>query len=368
MNSSDIISQRLHNQKLSAPEFRQPVEVVRWFGAVQAQDFNAAKWALALRMRRATNASIEAAYNEGRILRTHVMRPTWHFVAPDDIRWLLPLTAPRVNLRCGPNYRKYELDATVFKRSNRVLTNALKGGKHLTRAALKTVLNRAGVDADNTIRLAHIFLRAELDGVVCSGPMLGKQFTYALLEERVPETKSLTRDEALAKLTRRYFTSHGPATLQDFVWWSGLTAADAKHGIALVHSDLKEALLEEKSYWSAPTKRTRATPQSAHLLPAFDEYSVAYKDRQRLFEFDHPKSLTTPMGLLGPTVLVDGKVVGAWNRTSDKGTITLNLARSLKKPERLAVAQAAERYAEFLGESNPVVHVLASPVAETTLP
>ncbi len=194
MNSSDVISQRLQNQKLSTPEFRQPVDVVRWFGAVQAQDFKAAKWALGLRMRRATNASIEATFNEGRILRTHLMRPTWHFVAPDDIRWLLQLTAPRVNLKCGPNYRKYELDATIFKRANRILTNALKGGKHLTRAALKTRLNRAGLEADDAIRLAHIFLRAELDGVVCSGPLIGKQFTYALLEERVPATKPLTRE------------------------------------------------------------------------------------------------------------------------------------------------------------------------------
>src|SRR5262245_47009623 len=119
MTRSDIISQRLHNQNLSAPEFRKPGDVVRWMGAVQAQDFNAAKWALALRMRSATNTSVEDAFNQGEILRTHLLRPTWHFVAPDDIRWLLKLTAPRVNLRCGPNYRKYELDADVFKRSNK---------------------------------------------------------------------------------------------------------------------------------------------------------------------------------------------------------------------------------------------------------
>src|SRR6185295_11390501 len=162
MNKAKLVSQRLQNQRLSAPEFRKPVDVVRGFGAVQSQDFEAAKWALALRMQSATNAGIEEAFNRGAILRTHLMRPTWHFVAPDDIRWLLQLTAPRVNIKCGPNYRKFELDKTVFKRSNRTITNALKGGKHLTRLALKTLLNQSGVAADDPVRLAHILLRAEL--------------------------------------------------------------------------------------------------------------------------------------------------------------------------------------------------------------
>jgi len=187
-------------------------------------------WTLAQRMRNTTNSLIEEAYNEGKILRTHLMRPTWHFVAPDDIRWLLQLTASRVNAACGSNYRKLELDEALFKRCNKALTRALQGGQHLTRTALRTVINQAGVVADDSIRLVHILLRAELDGLICSGPRLGNQFTYTLLDERVPETKTLNREEALAKLTRRYFTSHGPATLQDFIWWSGLTAADAKNG------------------------------------------------------------------------------------------------------------------------------------------
>src|SRR5262249_45531431 len=152
-------------------------------------------------------------FNEGQIIRTHLLRPTWHFVAPEDIRWLLELTAPHVNRRCGPNYRKYELDSAVFKRSHRVLTKALRDGKYLTRAALKAALSKSGVAADDTVRMAHLLLRAELDGVVCSGPRAGKQFTYALFEERVPQTKPVAREEALARLAQRYFLSHGPATL-----------------------------------------------------------------------------------------------------------------------------------------------------------
>lgn len=332
-----IVPERLHNQKLSSPDCKQAVDVVRWLGAVQAQDFPAAKWALALRMRAATDAVIQQAYDEGKILRTHLMRPTWHFVAPDDIRWLLELTAPRVNANCGSAFRTYELDTAVFKRTTKVLTKALQGGKHLTRAELRTALNRSGVAADDGIRLGHIMIRAELDGIVCSGPRAGKQFTYALLDERVPATKPLTRDEALAKLTTRYFTSHGPATLQDFVWWSGLTVSDAKRGIELIDTALRRELVDDKTYWLARANQSaKSSLYPSHLLPAFDEYNVAYKHR---------------LAGLGPTVIVDGKAVGTWKATTIKQTLTIAVipSRALKKSETQAISQAANRYAAFLG-------------------
>ena len=206
-----LLPKRLRNQKLSSPDGRKPVDVVRWFGAVQSQDFEAAKWALALRMQSATNAAVEEAFNSGTILRTHLMRPTWHFVAHDDIRWLLELTAPRVNLRCGPNYRKLELDDAEFKRSRKVLEKVLRNGKHATRSELRKRLNESGVAADDTIRLAHILIRAELDGVVCSGPRVGKQFTYALFEERISAARNIERDEALAKLSEGGAKKHSAA-------------------------------------------------------------------------------------------------------------------------------------------------------------
>ena len=342
----DVVSQRLDNHKLSSSEFKKPVDVVRWLGAVQAQDYNGAKWALALRMRAATDAAVEEAFNDGQILRTHLMRPTWHFVAPEDIRWLLQLTAPRVNIRCGPGYRKYELDNATLKRSNKVLAKALQGGKHLTRSALKKVLNRSGIAADDTVRMAHILVRAELDGVVCSGPRVGKQFTYALLEERVPVTRTLTRDEALAELTRRYFTSHGPATLHDFVWWSGLTVADARHGVELVDRHLRQELIDEKVYLSPRAVKAPKPMHSAHLLPAYDEYTVAYKDRQTLFSRKNGKPSITTWGLLGPIVILDGRAVGTWKHTNDK--TALNISPNLKGPERLAITKAVNRYEAFV--------------------
>lgn len=328
MTKSDLVFTRLHNQKLASTRFAKPVDVVRWFGAVQAQDFNAAKWALALRMLKATDTTVEEAFNKGEILRTHVMRPTWHFVAPEDIRWLLQLTAARVNQKCGPNYRKFELDAAIFKRSNKIFMKALRGGKHLTRPAFKSMLNADGIDVTDPVRLAHVLLRAELDGIICSGPRIGKQFTYALLEERAPATKTLERDEALAELTRRYFRSHGPATLQDFVWWSGLTVEDAKRGIAQVGT--------------LPSARTKqSSPNSAHLLPAFDEYFVAYKDRQIT-----AGSLST-WDVLGPTFVIDGIAAGKWKRTNS-GNVELSASRALKKSEKLVLTEATDLFRRYL--------------------
>jgi hypothetical protein len=351
MNATELVKRRIGSQKLSFSDFRTPVEVVRWFGAVQAQDFNGAKWALALRMKETTDAEIEAAFHRGEILRTHLLRPTWHFVAPEDIRWLLALTGPRINVRCGPNYRKYELDTATFKRSNRIISKALQSAKHLTRADLKIALNRSGVAADDGIRLAHILLRAELDGIVCSGPRRGKQFTYAQLEERVAPAKSLSHEEALATLTRRYFASHGPATLQDYIWWSGLTAGDARHGIALIESKLEKAVVNEKVYWIAPSSRRSLALKAAdsqpnvHLLPAYDEYNVAYKDRDAVL--DHSSNLTT-WDMLAPTLSIGGRITGTWKAASNKA-ITLKPARPLKQPEKLAIDKAIDRYAKFLG-------------------
>ena len=344
-----FLSARLHNQKLSATGFKRAADVVRWFGAVQAQDYRAAKWALALRMQKATNAAVEDAFNRGEIVRTHLLRPTWHFVAPEDIRWLLQLTAPRIDLRCASVYRTYELDAPLLKRSNRVLTNALKNGKQLTRTELRAVLKRAGINADDTIRFTYILLRAELDGIVCSGPRRGNQFTYALLDERVPPSKQLTGDEALAELTRRYFASHGPATLVDFVWWSGLTTSDGRRGIALLNRDLERIEIEDTVYWSSGSISKPSNSFDAHLLPAYDEYNVAYKHRQLVFDQNSTSQITN-WDALGPTVIIDGRITGTWKGNVGANSITVSMtpSRSLRKQEKLAIAKAAERYAAFL--------------------
>ena len=234
MKNSKIADLRLHNQGLSETIFKDPVSVVAQLGAVQAQDYAAAKWAVAQRTKGITDAAMDQALADGTIIRTHILRPTWHFVTPADIRWMLALTAPRIHAFSFTYYRKLELDKAIFKRTNTLLIKALQGGKQLTRAELKSVLKKNSITSDDPLRFTYLIIHAELDGVICSGGRRGKQFTYALLDERVLPTKALGRDEALAELAIRYFTSHGPATLKDYIWWSGLTAQDARNGLEMI--------------------------------------------------------------------------------------------------------------------------------------
>jgi hypothetical protein len=211
----NIIASRLHNQHISRPDFNTPAEAVQWLGAVQAQDYAAAKWALGLRMKAGSDPALDQAFADGTILRTHVMRPTWHFVTPSDIHWMLELTSKRINAAMSYNFRRLGLDASVFKRSNSALVEALRDGNQLTRLELVSILKHRGIKTDN-LGFLHILMHAELDRLICSGARREKQFTYALLDERAPHAKTLKRDEALAELTRRYITSHGPATAQDY--------------------------------------------------------------------------------------------------------------------------------------------------------
>jgi hypothetical protein len=355
MTNLDIARQRLHNQLITRRTFEKPGDVVQWLGAVQAQDYAAAKWAVGLRLQGTTDDDIEQAFASGAILRTHLMRPTWHFVSPADIRWILALTAPRVNAANTSWYRKLELDDAVFMHSNAVLAKALQGGKQLTRPELASVLKLAGIATDDLQRFTYIMMRAELDGIVCSGARRGKQFTYALLDERAPQARTLDRDEALAQFARRYFMSHGPATLQDFVWWSGLTLADARAGLEMVTSQLMHEVVDSQTYWfSTSTPPAKDLSQTAYLLPNFDEYIVGYTDRSAVFDASHTNKLD-PRGnvLFNHTIVMDGRVVGTWKRTLKKDTviITPSLFTPLNEAETRAFVASANRYGAFLDRS-----------------
>ncbi len=324
-------------------------------GAVQAQDYAAAKWAVGQRMRRSTDTAIDQAFADGAILRTHLLRPTCHFVSPADIRWILALTAPRVNAHNAFSYRQFGLDDATFMRSNNALSRALEGGKQFTRAELAFPLQQAGIATGSALRLSHIMMRAELDGIVCSGARRGKQFTYALLEERAPQARTLERDEALAELTERYFSSHGPATIQDFVWWSGLTTSDAKAGLAMVESQITHRVIDGQAYWfsaSSSSPPPSEISQAAYLLPNFDEYTVGYKDRSAVFDGSHTEKLGSRGDILSNhTIVMDGQVVGTWKRTLEKSAVTIEARpfTPLTKTETRALAVAAERYGRFIG-------------------
>lgn len=356
MNPTELIRLRLHNTGLSDSPFKSAAEAVSHLGAVQAQDFAAAKWALGLRIKNSTDEDIEKAFNKGTVLRTHVMRPTWHFVAPEDIRWMLELTAPRVKTLLAHYNRKLELSDALFARSNAAIVKALESHSYLTRQELKTVLMDEGIET-NVQRLAHIIMWAELDGFICSGPRRGKQFTYALMEERVGKAKKLSREQALARLALRYFTGHGPAQLQDFSWWSGLTIKDAIDALNLIKSKLDQVTLGGKTYW-LPTQTNLTIPESpsAFLLSIYDEYVIAYKDRGDISEARDIERMISRGNALTAVIILNGKVAGTWNKALKKSTlkkstveIRLNPFRQLNEEEQEALELEVARYGKFVG-------------------
>jgi hypothetical protein len=351
MTKPDIAKQRLYNQRLEHTNLKAPSEVIAWLGTLQAQDYAAAKWAIGLRSHHVTDADVEQAFTDGKILRTHILRPTWHFVTPEDIRWLLKLTAPRVHALNAYKYRRLELHDTLLKRSHEVFIKALQGGNQLVRSELAEALGRAGISAKGS-RLAYIVMHAELEGTICSGGRRGKQFTYALLEERAPRAKSLEKDEALSELVKRYFSSHGPATVQDFVWWSGLTVSETKVGLESMKSHLIQETIEGQTYWFSLNTKS-ATSTHVHLLPWFDEFLVAYKDRSAALSLANTKDVNTGGGMLNPTLVSRGRVIGTWKNVVKKDKVTLNMVpfRPLQKAEKHSLAVAAERYGKFLGKT-----------------
>jgi hypothetical protein len=357
MTSLDIVQQRLHNQMITRQIFKKPGDVVQWMGVVQAQDYGAAKWALGLRLQNVTDEDIELAFSEGTILRTHVMRPTWHFVSPADIRWLLALTAPRVLAASGYWYRKLELDDEFFRHSNEILVKALQGGKQLMRTELAVSLQEAGIETEDMQRLVYILMRAELDGVICSGARRGQQFTYALLDERVPPFRVLDREEALAELAKRYFISHGPATLQDFAWWSGLTIMDARAGLEMVKPQLVQERVNEMVYWFAASS-LQDVSQETYLLPNYDEYIVGYTDRSAVFDGELHREKLDARGniLFNHTIVMDGRVVGTWKRTLKKAEVLLDatIFAAMGMVEKNKLEGAVKRYGEFVGRGASV--------------
>ncbi|HEY4388264.1 MAG TPA: winged helix DNA-binding domain-containing protein [Ktedonobacteraceae bacterium] len=359
MLNADIARQRLHNQLIAQHTFDKPDNVVQWLGAIQAQDYAAAKWAVGLRLPNATDDNIEQACNDGIILRTHIMRPTWHFVTPADIRWLLALTAPRVHAMNASMYRKFELDDATFLRGHAALVKALQGGNQLTRQELALALQQTGIATDDLLRVSLIIMHAELDGVVCSGARRDRQFTYALLDERAPHTRTLSRDEALAELARRYFTGHGPATLQDFVWWSGLTTTDAKAGLEMVKAQLLRDTIDGQTYWfSASAPLVGELPQTAYLLPNYDEYIVGYKNRDAVFDASHIQKLDARGNVLfNHTIIINGRIVGTWKRTIKKDTvlITPDFFTPLNEAEIHAFTASTNDYASFLALPEPAI-------------
>jgi hypothetical protein len=351
MRLMTVAWERLRNQGIEGrPLQKRAEDVVRRLVASQAQDFAGAKWALGLRSDGLDDAAIEAAFDRGALLRTHVMRPTWHFVAPEDLRWLQALTSSRVEAMNGPRYRELGLDAATLRKATACIARALEGGRELTRDELREVLARSRIAADGQ-RMAYLLMHAELAAVVCSGARRGKQFTHALLDERAPAARSRSRQDALVELARRYFVSRGPATVHDFAKWSGLTVGDACAGVEGVASKLRREAIDGATYWSGDERvPSHRGPPVAHLLSIYDEYISSYRDRTTLCDPADAKRLVGKGNALAYVVILDGQIAGTWRRAIGKGVVRVQVApfQRWSRPQRDAVETAAERFADFL--------------------
>lgn len=351
MNAIDVAYRRLRTQGLEGEPFAAPEAVVQWLGAVQSQDYGPAKWSLGERTRGATDAAVDEAFNRGLILRTHMLRPTWHFVRPGDIRWMQELTAPRVHAQNAYYYRQTGLEDGIRPRARRAITAALRGGNHLTRRELEGVLQAEGITARG-LGMAYIVMDAELDCILCSGPLRGRQHTYALLDERAPDAPSLPRDQALGELVLRYFTSRGPATVKDLRFWSSLVLADINRGMEAAGPRLVSEEVDGLTLWSAPGEAPPRPPSPrVHLLQGLDEYFVGYGESRVFCDQSGVRPSLVDRAIYNGALILDSQLAGHWKRTVGKRGVSFAVA--LRVPfddaRMQALHDAVDAHGAFLG-------------------
>lgn len=340
---------RLSAQQLSAPDFDRPADLVDWMGALQAQDYAMSKWAVGIRLKSPSVRAVEDALARGEIVRTHVLRPTWHVVSARDVRWMLELTSPRIVQAVNSYSKGRGLDEKHFSASRNALERILEGHRHLTREEIAAEFGKKGLPSEKT-QMTCLMMRAEVEGVVCCGLDKGRERTYALLEERIPAAPRLERDEALSTLATKYFRSHSPATMEDFVWWSGLPVTQARQAVASIAADLAEEKTEYgKMFVHRSCTVKPGCDEILHLLPAYDEYLISYKDRTAVLPREYYPKAFTNFGVFFPVILHKGHIVGNWNRlTKGRTLLETSFFRPSLRAAKKRIAGAESRYRDFL--------------------
>ncbi len=341
---------RMLSQQLASPNFEHPKALVSWMGAIQAQDYPMSKWAVGSRLQSGSLQTVDETLKRGEILRTHVLRPTWHLVAAEDIRWMLKLSAQRIKLAYVSSAKGHQLDISEkqYGQFNDLVVRMLEGNKSLTKQEIEAEVNQRGIKTVEPL-IRRLLGNSEIEGVICSGVDKGGKPTYALLDERAPQVAGIHREEALARLASRYFRSHSPAKLADFAWWSGLSLTEAKQAIGLIQSELitdSDNLFVHESYKEAATLQTNIL----HLLPSFDEYLISYKDRTAVLDLEyHPKAFNR-FGTFYPVILHNGKIVGNWKKTVKKGQVAIETSFFDPKHgiSRELIEKAKNRYKSFI--------------------
>jgi len=357
MNYEEIPVFRLISQHIAEAKKQSVSDVVYGMGAMQAQDYNMAKWAIGLRTHGCNGIDVESAIDNAEIIRTHLLRPTWHFVSSKDIYWMLDLTAGKIKASFQSRHKELGLTESVLTKSCKIIEKALSGNNHLTREELINVLEKAKISIyDN--RASHIFGWTELEGITCSGKIKNGKQTYALLEERVTVKNKLKKEEALAELAARYFRSRGPATLEDFSWWSGLSIKDCRQAAEIIKNDFISEKIETKNYFFSNSFSIQKTNnEAAFLLPAFDEFVIAYKDRSASLSREQHKKSISSNGVFRPMIVVNGQIIGIWKRTIQKKetVIEANYFGPQSKEVKILVEKEAVKFGQFL---NQKIHVI----------
>jgi hypothetical protein len=335
MNTSELLYIRLYNQLLASHQLKEPQEVVSWMGAMQSQSLDSAKWAIGVRLEDKTVKDIDEALNTGKIIRTHILRPTWHFVSADDIHWMFDLSNPRLK----PIYRSYVkttgADELLIYRAIPFLEKVLMDDKHMTKKEINDVLQTHNILLDN-VHLNMLIHYAEMEGIMVNGRLKGNKQTFTLLEEWVPRKETLHKEEALERLARRFFTSHAPATLNDFAWWSGLTLTECKQAIEMIKIDFVCEMVNGREFWMRnDVIIPPVSGDSALLLPPFDEFAISYKNRSELINETHYSKVMTKNGIFSPTVMWKGEIIGLWKKTAQKGIPKIELSFFEKMPEKV---------------------------------
>jgi hypothetical protein len=343
-----VARDRAASQHLSAPAAVTPARLVAWFGAVQSQDYPLGTWSIAQRL---AHGDVERAIADGAILRAHVLRPTWHFVAREDLRWMQALTSPRVLALMKYADRANGIDAALIARSTKAIAAAIGRQGHLTRAGVASVLTRARV-VTTAWQVGQLLMHAELRSVICSGIPAGHLQTYALVDERAPRDAAMTRDETLATLARRYFQSHGPATARDFQWWSGLSATDVARAIDTLGRLVSHQCIGDRTFFSIGSRVRSGSPKRAHFIQPYDEFVVGYSESRDVVDVSGAARADAPAGsaaLLTRGVVYDAQLVARWrvDRDGRPSAIAVQPLRRLLAAERDAIAAATARFAAF---------------------
>jgi hypothetical protein len=350
MTIHEISNTRLMNQRITSSNFKKPLEVVTWMGAIQAQDFLMSKWAIGMRHNLSSEEMIESAIDKGEIIRTHVLRPTWHLIPAADVRWMTQLSSGKIKSSMKSRNRELELTDDIIIRTQSIIEKSLADRSFLTREELANEFTKANIRTDEN-RLSHILFSAELDGLVCNGPMKGRKITYSLLDEWIPEKREITRSEGLHELAGRYFTSRCPATIEDFIWWSNLSVTEAKIAVESIKSDFTFEQGTTGKYLLPNSFSLQKNDNNiVHLLPAYDEYLISYRDRSSSLSSVYNKKTVSDNGIFYPVIVVNGQVAGRWKRSIQKNKVIIT-QDFFTPPEKEIKKQAdikAELYGRFL--------------------